>query len=192
MGKLHFGIDVDGVLAHHLPAMLDVVTEMTGKVIRHEDVTDFYFDGIVERAHMDAVFARCMETAFDLPPMPGCHLINELPGKVTIVTHRHEGEAERTTLKWLAHHGIRYDDIVFTRERKSQMGSFDFFVDDAPHNAQDLAQAGVTTFLMEQPYNRHVQFGDLDERIVRISHWDQIRGYLEGRSLWAAAPRLSS
>lgn len=190
MRELHFGIDVDGVLAHHLPAMLDVVTEMTGKAVRHEDVTDFYFAGIVERARMDDVFARCMAMAFDLPPVQGCHLINELPGKVTIVTHRHEGEAERTTLRWLAHHGIRYDDIVFTRGPKSQMGDFDFFVDDAPHNALDLAQAGVITFLMEQPYNRHSQFGEMDERIVRVSHWDQIRGYLVERSLWSSVPHL--
>jgi hypothetical protein len=186
MGELHFGVDVDGVLAHHLPAMVEVVRDLTGIALTPEAVEDYYFAGLVPREQMDLVFTRCMELALDLPPMPDHHLVNDLPGRVTIVTHRHEDTAGPVTRDWLARHGIRYDALVFTRGPKSEMGTFDYFVDDAPHNATDLAGAGVTTFLMDQPYNRHLDFAELGERIVKVQSWSEIRGYLRARSLWPA------
>lgn len=187
MGELHFGVDVDGVLAHHLPAMVEIVRDLTGVALTPDQVVDYYFAGQVPRDQMDRVFERCMELALDLPPMPDHHLVNELPGKVTIVTHRHEDAAGAVTRAWLQRHGVQFHDLVFTRGLKSETGRFDFFVDDAPHNAEDLAGAGVTTFLMEQPYNRHLEFGPLSERIVRVTCWADVREYLAARSLWRPA-----
>ena len=129
--KPHFGVDVDGVLAHHLPAMLEIVTELTGMTVTPDQVTDYYFAGLVSRELMERVFERCMECAMDLPPMADYHLVNELPGTVTIVTHRPAEAAEETTKEWLRRHGIRYDGIIFTRGPKSQTGRFDYFIDDA-------------------------------------------------------------
>ena len=94
--KPHFGVDVDGVLAHHFPAMLEIVRELTGLTVSPDQVTDYYFAGLVSRDLMERVFERCMECAMDLPPMADYHLVNELPGTVTIVTHRPAEVAEET------------------------------------------------------------------------------------------------
>lgn len=186
---LHFGVDVDGVLAHHLPAMLEIVQEVTGMSVHPDQVTDYYFAGLVSREQMERVFEKCMERAMELPPMPDHHLVNELPGTVSIVTHRHEEMAGVTTRAWLAHHDIRYDRLIFTKGLKSQTGTFDFFIDDAPHNALDLAEAGSTIFLMAQPYNRASEFGEHEERVIRITGWHEVRDYLHGRSLWTSKLR---
>ncbi|HEY9854833.1 MAG TPA: hypothetical protein V6D05_03780 [Stenomitos sp.] len=191
MTRLHFGVDVDGVLAHHLPSMLDVVKDITGIALTPDQVTDYYFAGLVSREEMERVFEQCMECALELPPFHDYHLVNELPGDVTIVTHRHEDVAGAVTRAWLERHGIRYSDLIFTRGPKSLTGTFDFFVDDAPHNAVDMAQAGVTMFLMEQPYNKHMEFAEHGERIVRVSCWTDIKNYLDERSIWTPAPLAS-
>jgi len=176
--KPHFGVDVDGVLAHHFPAMLEIVKELTGLAVSPDQVTDYYFAGLVSRDLMEQVFERCMERAMDLPPMADYHLVNELPGTVTIVTHRPAEVAEQTTKEWLRRHGIRYDGIVFTKGRKSETGRFDYFIDDAPQNALDLASAGATTYLMAWPYNRESHFGEHDHRVVRVGGWKEIQEHL--------------
>lgn len=182
--KPHFGVDIDGVLALHLPAMLEIVTELTGLTVTPDQVTDYYFDGLISRDTMERVFERCMECAMDLPPMEDYHLVNELPGTITIVTHRPAEAAEKTTKEWLRRHGIRYDGLVFTKGRKSETGRFDYFVDDAPQNALDLASAGATTFLMQWPYNRNHHFGEYDHRVVRVEGWRDIRAHLEANKAW--------
>lgn len=183
--KPHFGVDVDGVLAHHLPAMLEIVHELTGLSLMPDQVTDYYFAGLVSRDLMERVFDRCMECAMELPPMADYHLVNELPGTVTIVTHRPSEQAEVTTKEWLRKHGIRYDGLIFTRGRKSETGRFDYFIDDAPHNAADLAATGATTFLMGWPYNRQSHFGDDDHRVVRVSGWEDVKAHLEASRVWS-------
>lgn len=192
MTPLHFGVDVDGVLAHHLPSMLAIVEELTGLRLHPDQVTDYYFAGLVPREQMEHVFERCMECAFELPPMPHIELVNDLPGRVTIVTHRHEDAAGEVTRAWLQHHGIRHEGLVFTRGLKSETGAFDFFVDDAPHNALDVAGAGTTLFLMEQPYNRTMDLGEHAERIVRVRGWSDIKDYLHERALWPAERAIAN
>ena len=187
MSQLHFGVDVDGVLAHHLPSMLAIVEDVTGLALRPDQIEDYYFAGLVSRERMEEVFKKCMDCAMELPPMPGHRLINELPGKVSIVTHRHEEMAGVTTRAWLAHHGIQYDQLIFTKGLKSQTGHFDYFIDDAPHNALDLAESGAIIFLMEQPYNRTSTFGSYEDRVIRISSWHDVQDYLMKRSLWTSS-----
>jgi uncharacterized HAD superfamily protein len=182
--KPHFGVDVDGVLAHHLPAMIEIVAELTGMHVTPDQVTDYYFAGLVSRDQMEVVFERCMERAMELPPMADYHLVNELPGAVTIVTHRPAEVAENITKEWLYQHGIRYDGIVFTKGRKSETGRFDYFIDDAPLNALDLASAGATTYLMGWPYNRDSHFGEHDHRVVRVAGWQDVRAHLESIQAW--------
>jgi len=176
--SLHFGVDIDGVLAAHLLPMLEVIRDLLGIHLTPDDVKDYYFDGQVPREELERIFDRCMDEAFQLQPTPGYELVNALPGKVSIVTHRPAEKAEAVTRAWLAHHGIRFDDLLFTKGRKSQMGTFDFFVDDHPRNVEELASEGITTFMMLHPYNRDCHFGEHDHRVIRVANWHEISTWL--------------
>ena len=176
---LHFGVDIHGVLAAHFLPMLEVIRDLLGIHLVPDEVKNCYFDGQVPREELERIFDRCMEQAFEMDPRPGYSLVNTLPGKVSIVTHRPAEKAEAVTRAWLAHHDIRFDDLIFTKGRKSEMGAFDFFVDDHPRNVEDLSEAGITTFLMLHPYNRECHFGEHEHRVIRVENWDEIAAWLE-------------
>lgn len=186
--SLHIGVDVDGVLALHMPAMLDAVREVAGVELRLEQVKDYFFAGLVPRELMEAVFVRCLETCYDLPAFPDIHLVNQLPGRVTIVTHRPEELAGEATRAWLGLHGIRHERLIFATGAKSDFGPFDVFIDDAPHNAVELATHGARVYLMDHPYNREYDYGAVADRIIRVAGWGEIDGHVQA----LGAARLAS
>lgn len=98
-----------------------------------------------------------------------------------IVTARPDSmESEIRT--WLAtHFGTLFDDVIFTNhyhgtERKRSKSSvcleFDvrLFVDDALHNAHDIASIGVPVLLFDTPWNREKVTG----LITRVFSWSEI------------------
>ena len=186
---LHFGVDIDGVLAAHFLPMLEVIRDLLGIHLVPDEVKDYYFDGQVPREELERIFDACMERAFEMDPRPGYSLVNALPGKVSIVTHRPAEKAEAVTRAWLAHHDIRFDDLIFTKGRKSQMGTFDYFIDDHPRNVEELSAAGITTFLMLHPYNRECHFGEHDHRVIRVESWHEIAAWLEVNATNRGLPR---
>ncbi len=50
----------------------------------------------------------------------------------------------------------------------------DIFIDDALHNVEDVAQAGIRTLLFDQPWNRV----EIPPGIIRVRSWAEIQNLL--------------
>ena len=78
---------------------------------------------------------------------------------IRLITHRlyanwGHAVAVGDTVAWLDEVGIPYRDLCFLG-RKPEVEA-DAYVDDAPHNIEELRRAGNTVVVFDQPYNRHL------------------------------------
>ena len=58
------------------------------------------------------------------------------------------------TLAWLEREDIPYRDLCFLGD-KPQVDA-DVYVEDAPHNVENLKRQGKDVIIFDQPYNRHI------------------------------------
>ena len=79
---------------------------------------------------------------------------------IHVVTARMGDFIEEITPTWFSDSGIGYKTMTFARDKvaaQQELGiEFDYAVDDGPHNFDELMLAGVQTYLMDQPHNRHL------------------------------------
>lgn len=82
-----------------------------------------------------------------------------------VVTDRSIGKnCETATVTWLETYKIPYDTLTFTADKTSV--PVDVFIEDRDKNFLALNQAGTPCFLMDRPWNRHIDAGDL-----RVNNW---------------------
>jgi 5'-nucleotidase len=109
---------------------------------------------------------------------------------IRIITHRlyvhwgHE-KAVGDTAAWLDANRIPYRDLCFLGA-KPQVEA-DVYIDDAPHNIEQLRAAGNTVITFTQPYNRSL------EGEPRAANWAEVEAIVTDSppSGWAAS-RCSS
>ncbi len=97
--------------------------------------------------------------------------------KVIIVTAR-PVHLKHTTVNWLAEHAIPYHDILFMGQAsKHEVAAdrgylFNFFIEDHPEYALDMAKNGTKVLLMSYPWN---QMLPCHPNIQRVHSWEQIK-----------------
>ncbi|MEO5646467.1 MAG: hypothetical protein ABIO57_01700 [Candidatus Paceibacterota bacterium] len=101
--------------------------------------------------------------------------------KLVIITARPES-MEKVVQEWLAQHcGGIFDEVIFTnhyfdtalKRTKSSVCvelGVKVFIDDALHNAEDVAAAGIPVLLFDTPWNRT----DVSPLITRVSSWREV------------------
>lgn len=65
--------------------------------------------------------------------------------------------SEKNTYDWLGEHQLWWDEIWFTADKPSCEP--DVAVDDKAENFIALMKAGVDTYLIDRPWNRHIEVG---------------------------------
>lgn len=87
--------------------------------------------------------------------------------KVNIVTHRAKiGDlSEYNTVRWFKREGIPYDSITFSKDKTIVKN--DVFIEDNAENHDALRAAGVGSYLIDKPWNRHLDTG------YRVYSWDE-------------------
>ena len=92
--------------------------------------------------------------------------------EIWLVTAR-PASLKSITLSWLAENNARYDHIVLGRYGdKVQAGrGFDVFVEDHLDEACNIAEAGVFSILLDQPWN---QSSLLHRNCRRVFDWSSI------------------
>lgn len=90
---------------------------------------------------------------------------------IRIVTHRLgfkglHGHAAAQTVQWLDNHNIPYRDLCFVAD-KPQVGA-DVYVDDAPHNLDNLAAIGANVICFDALYNQHLNY-------PRAHNWSEVK-----------------
>jgi 5'(3')-deoxyribonucleotidase len=167
-GPFVLGVDLDGVVADHSDAFRQVVAELRGvdpESLPLERSWDFHEWGFgptdYERYHRIAVMDRRMFRAMAVIEGAADALwrLSDAGLWIRIITHRlyvnwgHQ-TAVTDTVAWLDEHRIPYRDLCFLGAKPEVEA--DVYIDDAPHNVEQLREAGNTVIVFDQPYNRHL------------------------------------
>jgi 5'-nucleotidase len=165
------GVDLDGVVADHTSRFREIMAEVRGvdpESMPMERSWDFHEWGFgpddYARYHRIAVMEHDMFRT--MPVIEGAAdalwRLSDAGIWIRIITHRlyvhwgHE-KAVADTAAWLDIHKIPYRDLCFLGA-KPQVEA-DAYIDDAPHNIEQLRAAGNTVIAFEQPYNRAIVGG---------------------------------
>jgi 5'(3')-deoxyribonucleotidase len=165
------GVDLDGVVADHTSRFREIMAELRGvdpETMPIERSWDFHEWGFgpddYARYHRIAVMEHDMFRT--MPVIEGAAdalwRLSDAGIWIRIITHRlyvhwgHE-KAVADTAAWLDIHKIPYRDLCFLGA-KPQVEA-DVYLDDAPHNIEQLRAAGNTVIAFEQPYNRAIVGG---------------------------------
>ena len=168
-GQFVLGVDLDGVCGDYIGTFRRIVAERLG--VPAESLTRDVSWGCKEwgirtpeefdELHRHAVLERHMLRHMDLIPGAAEALwrLSDAGVWIRIVTHRlyvNWGHAVTAgdTAEWLDVARIPYRDLCFIAAKSSV--NADAFVDDAPHQIEDLRAAGHTVIVFDQPYNRHL------------------------------------
>jgi 5'(3')-deoxyribonucleotidase len=161
-------VDLDGVCADHAEGFRRVVAAERG--IDPADLTpqqtwNFHEWGLTDddfdRLHRKAVLEHHLFRA--MPAVPGAAetlwRLSDAGVWIRIVTHRlyanwGHAVAAADTVAWLDEVGLPYRDLCFLG-RKPEVEA-DLYVEDAPHNVEELRAVGNEVIVFDQPYNRHL------------------------------------
>ncbi len=95
---------------------------------------------------------------------------------IYIITGRDNGEYSEPynmTKKWLDENNIYYDNLILTdaydihaKSLECLKNDIDIMIDDSVRICSDLITSGITTILMDTPYNRKIN-------IKRVKNWEE-------------------
>ncbi len=181
------GIDLDDVLLNFNDSFLDFHNEVYGTAYERKDITQFDVEDLfgLTVEELKARLAKFYETDYHKNALPiegAVWAIGELAQKhkLIIITSSPETAKEQILL-WLdKHFGNAFQDIHFTKkhmfdERRNkgemcQEPGIEVFIDEALHNAEDIAAVGIPVYLPDVPWNQ----GETGPLVKRVYSWKEI------------------
>lgn len=178
------GVDVDGVLAEQIPALLTRIRrdKHLGENLTKDSIVEwaFTFDGTdvaaeMEEALLDPEFVDSMPTvAGSAPAMRELYKY----AHVVVATSR-PVETETRTLEWLRQH-FKFHEMANTRETGKAVLGLEILIDDNIDNLKAFVTAGGVGILFSQPWNQFTDNdGEMQEffkenRVGRCANWDEV------------------
>ena len=182
------GIDLDDILLNFNDAFVKFHNEKYGTSHTRKNVTDFHLENVwdISREEMlkrlDAFYTS--DHHKNAQPIEGAiEAINKLAkeNELHVITASPE-DMKKEIIAWLGtHFQGKFKNVHFVNKsifgtsmkNKSEVCKelgIEVFVDDALHNAEDIAQLGVPVFLLDTPWNQ----GEVKPPIARVHSWDEI------------------
>jgi uncharacterized HAD superfamily protein len=175
------GVDIDNVVSLTDPALRKSIRDLYGVCLSQEQIV--YYDyskcGLTKEQERKVLETFRDVTCKELDVVPGAIealAILKQKYRIILVTSRHP-ELVQKTRDWLKLKKIPHDKLIFEADKHQTDHAFDFFVEDNEDSALALAQAGITTFLFDYPWNRRVP---PHENIKRVSGWGDVLAELMG------------
>jgi 5'(3')-deoxyribonucleotidase len=162
------GVDLDGVVADHTRRFRDILAEIRGvdpEVYPLERSWDFGEWGLGPDEYADYHRIAVLEHDMfrTMPVIDGAAdalwRLSDAGVWIRIITHRlyvhwgHE-KAVADTAAWLDANRIPYRDLCFLGAKPQAEAHA--YIDDAPHNVDELRSYGNTVIVFDQPYNRAI------------------------------------
>jgi 5'(3')-deoxyribonucleotidase len=165
------GVDLDGVVADHTGRFREILAELrrvdpeTLPLERSWNFTEWgldndqygYYHRIAVMEHDMFRTMRLVEGAAE-----ALWRLSDAGIWIRIITHRlyvnwgHE-KAVGDTAAWLDEHRIPYRDLCFLGAKPQVEANA--YIDDAPHNIEQLRELDKTVIVFDQPYNRTIAEG---------------------------------
>lgn len=171
---MRLGVDIDGVLSKTFESYVVGMRSLGHDVSAEDFVYEVGFPGIPREVLMSWYLPQKMELRRSYERYPGARaVLHLLAMDVVFITNRPTEEHPcPATLDWLKAHDILIGEVVHTRDKAVECArlSVGALIEDAPHNALAVADAGIPVLLHDQPYNRHVSH----PLVTRFSHWGEV------------------
>jgi len=173
------GVDLDGVVADHARRFREILAEIRGvdpESLPLERSWSFSEWGLDSDQygyyHRIAVMEHDMFRTMELIEGAAEALwrLSDAGIWIRIITHRlyvhwgHE-KAVADTAAWLDANRIPYRDLCFLGAKPQVEANA--YIDDAPHNTEQLRAMGKTVIVFDQPYNREITEG------LRARSWEE-------------------
>ena len=191
---MKIGVDIDNVISNFNEALLEEYikhNEELGYSNEINENADYITRGMFNWAEgeVEAFYRANIERIVNnLSVKDGAkEYIDKLKDdghSIYIITGRDNGELSdpyNNTKKWLDGNSIYYDKLILTNAyKKDQHGksekcienNVDIMIDDLVHICRDCINYGITTLLMDTPYNKYVN------DIPRVHNWKEIYEYI--------------
>lgn len=162
LNTLHIGLDIDGVIANWNQHLFDY-NDYPIKDVHYWNcpVIDYLFDKV--RTDEDFwLTIKPLISPQELPFEPACYITaRTIPAEIT--------------QQWLNENGFPKAPLYCVGEGESKVNvalnaNINLFIDDSYNNFVQLNNAGVTTLLYTQPYNKKYNVGHL-----RINNFDEFK-----------------
>lgn len=180
------GVDLDGVCGDHTEAFRNVVAAELGVPagsLGPQATWDFADWGLDEptflRLHRVGVLEHRMFR--HMPVIDGCAealwRLSDAGIWIRLITHRlyanwGHAVAVADTVAWLDEAGIPYRDLCFLGNKPEVEA--DAYLDDAPHNVDELRRRGNHVIVFDQPYNRDLSgarattWAEVEEQVLAL------------------------
>lgn len=188
MSKKVFGFDLDEVLMDFNGALGPWHNRNYGTNYQKHEIFSFNLEKIwgctVEEAIQRVLEFFNSPEHWNAEPIAGAvsgiRKLTEQYG-LYVVTAKPE-ELREKTLEWISLHFPKmFDEVYFTnhfsgsnpKRSKSEVChelGIEVFVDDALHNAEEIASAGIPVLLLDTPWNQ----GEVKYPITRVFSWEEI------------------
>ena len=195
MRSFVLGVDLDGVCGDYEAALRASVARRRGvdpATLQPQRSTGHFAEwGLTAESFQDAHRVAVTEDRIfrTMAPYPDVAEVlwrlSDAGVWIRIITHRllfnglHESSAADTAV-WLDQHDIPYRDLCFIGD-KAMVGA-DVYIDDSPHNIENLREAGRTAVVFDQLYNRHLDgprvkdWREVEPLVLAQLNGDAVRG----------------
>ncbi|MCW3040538.1 MAG: hypothetical protein JWM31_2443 [Solirubrobacterales bacterium] len=181
---MRIAIDIDSTLHHYWDVLSDAAHRRFGIELPYEEQFSWgitrlkpeQLDVCIAETHREDQIFRSQPYAGAVETVNAWH---EAGHFVHITTHR-PVDAHDATAKWLAHIGLRHDELYCSDDKVSrcrQIG-IDLLIDDSPENLRRAVDAGITAATILHPWNRDVVE---EEDILAATDWAGLAAALEAR-----------
>lgn len=194
MRSLRIGIDVDGVVTEIIEPIVKFLYGRGIKVPSYEDTTDYnlskvwrcstqemvrrVFDFYASKEFLELQPVLGVAKAFArlFPPHEG-YSITSRPDIVENITKDFFDRYLNGRCREIHHLGeFGGNGSKETKGSLAKKLKLDFFVEDALHNAEEIASHGVPVLLMTQPWNRD---RIVPQGVIRVNSWSDVLRYVE-------------
>lgn len=179
---MKIAIDIDSTLHHYWDDLAEAARRRFGVELPYEHQVTWEIDRLrpeqlkvcIEETHSEPVVLKA-------EPYPGAveavRRWHEAGHWIHITSHRSTA-AHDCTAKWLARHGIPFDDLHCSDDKiaRAQELKIDVLVDDSPVNLTRAIEVGIVGATLTHPWNR-----DLieEEDVVAADDWPELERKLQ-------------
>ena len=178
---LKIGIDIDGVIADLVSAMLPTLSEISGYSVTHADITEYDIGKALKiEGQMACVWKAVYDDAFliNVPAIKGAlDGLNRISNHTIILITGRPMETQIATEQWLKNKLIKYDRLIFSQQGKHiYCDDIDMFIEDQYEEAYNMVAAGIPTILFNQPWNQRLVDSS---NIQRVRDWVETTEYIQ-------------
>jgi len=178
MRLLRLGMDIDGVIVDYASVMLPILSGVCNRSISYDDLICWDIGEAldIDEKMVADVWQQILGSDILRPAAPIRGAIAGLSAlskhEIWLVTAR-PTSLQSLTVSWLNEKKVKYDRLLFDNgtDRHSIGQELDVFVEDHLEQACAIAEAGVSTLLLDQPWN---QTAILPENCKRVTDWSAI------------------